>query len=199
MNWLIEGILRTEPQDNEFELLDRKDEQQILDGDGSKCHIVNGNGKGDLVSPSYYGMIELANQCNVKRLEITGDQLPNVAYSNVKIHNPITGWTGYGASQAQFSIVADEKAYRNAVRLSLRPIVLRQYATQWIKQWVWTQYPQLDNLELAKAMYPSDIPFDNACRLFWRLYLAKYKDWQIRYILVHKLQSGKMKVRNKPS
>ena len=140
--------------------------------------------KGDLVSIAYYGYLELANQYNVKKLEERSDQLPDVAYSNVKIHNPVTNWTGYGASQAEFAMIADEKAYRNAIRLSMRPSVFRQYATKWIIKWVWTQYQEYSNLELAQAMYPPDIPFNNACRMLWKAVLNGYNDWQVRYILI---------------
>jgi hypothetical protein len=82
-----------------------------------------------------------------------------------------------------------------SIRLSLRPVVLRSYATKWIKHWVWTQYQELNNLELAQAMYPSDIPFDNACRMFWKAVLNGYNEWQVRYILVREVLFGNMAVR----
>lgn len=206
MNWLIKGILRTEPIDDEFERLDKLDEQMILDSEGSpdffanqsgrsKCHILSSNGQGDFVTVSYFGYMDIANTCDIQRLETDSQQMNDIAVAIVKIHNPVTGWIGYGASQSEFSNVAEQKAYRNAVRLSLRPSVFREYSKRWIKRWVSEQYSEVDNLELANRMYPKEKPFDTAMRIYNKAKLKSLDGWQVRYILLREIKFGTMAVR----
>lgn len=196
MNWLIKGILRTEPIDNEFEKLDKLDEKMILDSEGSRCHILSSNGNAELVTVSYFGYMDIADTCDIQRLETDSQQMNDIAVATVKIHNPVTGWTGFGASQSEFSNVAKQKAYRNAVRLSLRPSVFRRYATRWIKYWVNEQHSELDNLELSQAMYHKDNPFDTGMRIYNKAKLKSWEKWQVRYVLLREIKFGNMAVRN---
>lgn len=123
--------MRFQPKDGEFERLDQMDEKIIISGSGKLYHQLN-----DLVSLSYFGMLEIAKTNSIDCIDQSLQVTSTLITATVEIHNPKTGWKGYGASQCKNSLsnqaqnVAVKKAFRNAVRLSFPPYYLRKCLKQ---------------------------------------------------------------------
>lgn len=119
--------MRLKPQNGEFEKLDSLDEKSIISMSGKLYHQLN-----DLVSLSYFGMVEIADLNSIQKLSESTDLTGFFLTAKVKILNPRTRWKGYGAAQCDNTLenqafdVAVKKAFRNAVRLSFPPCYLRK-------------------------------------------------------------------------
>jgi len=119
--------MRFQPQDEEFQILDKMDEYLILAGGNVLFWKV-----GDLVSLSYKGYLEIAKTNGIAVLNQIRRNNGNKICSLCSIRNPRTRWTGFGAAQCEKTLeneycdVAFKKAFRNAVRLSLPPYYLRK-------------------------------------------------------------------------
>ena len=127
--------MRLKPYQEEFQKLDQIDEQMIKEF--SENPLIK---LGDLVSLSYYGFQKIAEAHQVETLQVQVSETPALNLAVAKIHNPLTHWSGFGASSCRNSIenhafgVAEKKALRNAVRLSLPPSYIRTATLHFLKE-----------------------------------------------------------------